>query len=338
MFRVHIKATLLLVSTVSLIINNICFADLSNTQTSTSNVLSVQKPGDYYTDSSLPTPNPAIFPPPPPKSPYLPTEPTTPMVTNPYMPSKAEAQKLLSGYRNPSLPTPNPDVFPSPPPPASTTISTSTQSTQASETTQQSTTPENAASGTAPNTGSAQGGNAASTTASQSGGTNSQGSSGNNSTGSTDNQQSNKVSNNLTDLQKCVPGTYAFPSPVKTITTNTYYGGGNTSPPLQTYSVAGMQDGKCVVSITQSAVTPPNVQNGSLVPSNTQAPAANISKCSLSPNDLATMVGQAQKAQMGGYYGTATPGANYYTQQSASNACSSYLVVNGAAVPYKSFP
>jgi hypothetical protein len=253
------------------------------------------------------------------------------------MPSKGEAQKLLSGYRNPSLPTPNPDVYPPPPPPSSTTISTSTQSTQASETTQQ--TQQNAANTSASNAGSAQGSTAASTTASQTGGTNTQGGSdNNNSTGNTDNQQSNKVSNNLTDLQKCVPGTYAFPSPVKTITTNTYYGGGNTSPPLQTYSVAGMQDGKCVVSITQSAVTPPSVQNGSLVPSNTQAPAANISKCSLSPNDLATMVGQAQKAQMGGYYGTATPGANYYTQQSLSNACSSYLVVNGAAVPYKSFP
>lgn len=322
MFRILNKSTLLLLSLIIFIFNSIiCVADVSTFQNGLSTTNVIQKPGDYYTDPSMPTPNLAIFPPPPPKSSYLPTQPFFPVRSNQFMPTQQEAQQLLSGYRNPSLPTPNPALYPPPPPPTQLASNKTTTTTTTTQTT---------------TTGNNQGAGAGSTSTS----TTTQNGSGGSTSASTTTPQSSAPSNNMTDLQNCVPGTYAFPSPVKTITTSTYYGSttANNPPPLMTYSVSGMQNGKCVVSITQSAVTPPSVQNGSFAPSHTAAPAANISTCNLSPNDLATLVGQTQKAQMGGYYGNTTIGSNYYTQQSLTNACSSYLVVNGAAVPYKSFP
>jgi hypothetical protein len=352
MFRVLNKSNLLLVIIVSVIINSICFADGGTTQTTqstTSSVASMQKPGDYYPNSSLPTPNPAIFPPPPPKSPYLPTQPFTPTTTNPFMPSKEEAQKLLSGYKNQSLPTPNPDIFPPPPPPQPAAVNSADASTTTAQSNTTTETSQNSPAGgtqaqgsggstttgtTASNAGNAQGGTAAPNTSNTS-----QGGTGTAPNSNSPTAQDTKVSNNLTDLQKCVPGTYAFPSPVKPITNSSYYGGTTSNPPpLMTYSVSGMQNGKCIVSITQSAVVPPTtIQNGVQTQNPATSPMANISKCNLSPSDMTNMVNQAQKNQMGGFYGTNTPGSNYYTKQNMTDSCSSYLVVNGAAIPYNSY-
>ena len=217
---------------------------------------------------------------------------------------------MLNGYRNPSLPTPNPDIYP--PPPVSTPVSSmATTTTTTTQTTTQS--GPSAGVNTTP---------AASTPSATS------------ETNTAASNTSSTPSNNIQDLQNCVPGSYTMNSSVRPMTNGGYYGGSNSAPPTMTYTVSGMQNGKCSLTVTQNAVVPSTIQNGSLVPSNTVSPAANVQTCNLSPSDLTTMVGQAQRTQTGGYYGTTPMGSNYYTKQSMNNSCSSFLSVNGAAIPY----
>ncbi len=304
----------------------LCMADVSTFQNGLQMTNTYQHPGDYYNDPSMPTPNPAIFPPPPPKPPGLPVQPFTPTLTGQLNLTKDQASKLLSGYTNPSLPTPNPAFYPPPPVVTPTTSS-------APATTEQSTTE----SGTATTAGGAA--SAAGAGGAAASGANALQQASNATNGPSATPSLSAPSNNLNDLQNCVPGTYTVQSPAKPITQGAMYGNNNVSTPTMTYSVAGMQNGKCMVTVTQSAVVPPTIKNGTYYPAPASAsPAANTMKCSFSPNDLSSFVNQTQKNQTGGYYGTTTLGQNYYNKQSTQNSCQASLMVNGAAIPYTNVP
>lgn len=325
MFRSQIKLILPLSSSLLILMNSaLCMADISTMQNGLQMTNTYQHPGDYYNDPSKPTPNPAIFPPPPPKPTGLPLQPFTPTLTGQLNLTKDEASKLLSGYTNPSLPTPNPAFYPSSPvvTPAASSASTTTEqpSTEAGASTTQG--------GTASGGAAAAGGpNALQAASSAANGTN------------TPSSSSSGSSNSMANLQNCVPGNYSFTSAAKPITVGAMYGSNNVSTPTMTYSVSGMQNGKCVVTVTQSAVVPPTVKNGTYYAAPASAsPAANVSKCAFSPGDLSAFVTQTQKTQTGGYYGSSTVGQNVYNQQSVQNSCQSSLMVNGAAIPYTNVP
>lgn len=307
MLRVHRKVTLLGSGLAIFIFNSVnCSADITTIQNGLQITNTYQHPGDYYYDQSMPTPNPDIFPPPPPKSSYLPTQPFSPTLTGQLRITKDEANKALNGYRNPSLPTPNPDIFP-PPPVVTPAVNTQTTTTTTTTTTQSNTAATSTATATAAPVATEQ----PSAGAPQPSG------------------------NSIQDLKNCVPGTYTLNGQSRPITTPTAYNASlNTSTPTMTYTVTGMQNGKCSLSITQNAQVPPTIQNGALVPTNTTTPMANVANCNLSPSDLANMVGQVQKTQTNGYYGTTPMGSNYYTKQGVINSCSSFLAVGGAAIPY----
>lgn len=339
MLRAQFKLILQLsCSLLMLIFSFNCFADVSTFENGLKLTNTYQHPGDYYNDPSMPTPNPALFPPPPPKPTGLPLQPFMPTLTGQLNITKDEAAKLLSGYRNPSLPTPNPAFYPQPfiviAPANQQTNNEQTTATQArTEGAASSGTGGAVASASTGGTAAAQQGSSSNPLQAAASGATAQGGSGASAT------QSNKSSSNINDLQNCVPGTYTFQSPAKPITVGAMYGSNNVSTPTMTYTVSGLQNGKCMVTVTQSAVVPPTVKNGTYYPAPASAsPAANVQKCALSPTDLSSFVSQTQKTQSGGYYGTSTQGQNYYNRQTIQNSCQSSFIVNGAAIPYTSFP
>lgn len=197
-----------------------------------------------------------------------------------------------------------------------------------------------AGSNTSGSSGGTGGGAAGSNTSSGSGGsagTNTSGSSGS-SSGASSSQTTKKTtaSDAAKNIQTCTPGSYSITSPIRPVVNGNVYaaGGINNNPPIVTYTVNGMVNGKCSVSIAQSSVTPAAVTPGGAV-SNTVSPAATLSQCQLSSNSLNTLANRV--TQSATQYGIPVNSQNDYANSALNSQCNSFLIVNGASVPFKNY-
>lgn len=241
-------------------------------------------------------------------------------------------QPLTIGYADPSLPTPTMSELAPPP----TTVASITGNAPATETATNNANNNGTTSGTNTNK-TTNGASSSGSNTTGGGGAAGSGTAGTSSSGqpATPTAKSTTSGDAAKNIQTCTPGSYAITSPIRPILSgNVYNSATANNPPVVTYTVNGMVNGLCSITIIQSAVTPANVSPAG-VATNSVSPAATLSKCALNTSNLNTLAQRVQ--QSSNPYGNPVNPANSYSSQALNSQCNSYFVVNGAAVPYKNY-